>query len=458
MTDLLVLAAFVVGGLPIGLLLLTRVQALLAAAIISSVLATVAAVLHVALDLPIGLIWVVLVLASVTVITLVPRLRTRVMANLRQPVGGQEYLHLSITGVLVLFVAVLVPAPIAWDARSIWLFHGSWLTGPAVDYLDGLALPELVFSHPDYPLLGPGSMAVTWNLTGQAEDLTNGVRLIALLSLSAVAFVATATLSRITRDVHPVLTSLAFVLFTTSVLPLAAGLLDEGYLDAMQAAYVVALVAVLLPSLHERMPWRSAMLASILAVAAVNVKQEGFWFVLAVLCSFLVVSFRTQNVAKYVPLAVTLGAYGVWKVFLAANGAIDTSDASGIAGKLPELVTPGSRAWEVLGRLAATEWAIHVLPVLIVLLLALCGYFVLRRDPSRLRTALFLLIAWLGLNVIVMLTYALGDSRDVLDWWLATSFVRVIATALLLAFFAVMVVVVSVPAWRSESTKAEVVA
>lgn len=458
MISVLVMLAFIVPGAVIALLFLTRVQAIFASAIFAAVLATVAAMLHVVTDVPISLVWAVLVVLCLVIIFAFPRLRAKTMQNARSKVSQLEYVQLAAVAILVIFVVAFVPAPLGWDARSIWLFHASWLNSPAQAFLDGQTLGAIAWSHPNYPLLGPASVAVTWGLAGGAENLVLGLQASALLTILVVALSGSIALRSFASTGNTLVKSLAFIFYLMSVLTISDGLLNQGYMDPLQAVFIVAFMASLMPMLSGKITWTAAIFASVIGIGAMNVKQEGFWFTMTVLAVMLVVSLRSQYWAKYIPVGVLVAFFATWKAFLAFAQSPDTSDASGVVGRLPELLDRSSQAWGILGRIARQEASAFAFPALAILIVFVVLLLVIFPSRSAIKQATALVIIWCSVTGIVVLTYALGNTRDQIDWWLSASFSRIIGTALLITWFSVYFVVLRVlPVWSREDSPAALV-
>jgi hypothetical protein len=451
MISALALLAFVVPGAVIALIFVTRVQAIFASAVVTAVIAVVAGMLHVVTDIPIAALWGVLMALVMGTIFSVPVLRSRAIRNARGEVSRMEYLQLAAVVVLVIFVVAFVPAPLAWDARSIWLFHASWLNGPAQAFLDGQTLAAIAWSHPNYPLIGPASMAVTWGLAGGAENLVLGVQAIALLTILVVALSASLAMRAFAPTGNPLVKSLAFIFYLTSVLTISDGLLNQGYMDPLQAAFIVSFLAALMPMLSGKLTWSASIFAGIIGVGAMSVKQEGFWFTMTVVVVMLVVSLRSQYWAKYLPLAAMLLFYGVWKAFLGFAQSLDTSDATGMAGRLPELVDRSSLAWGILVRIARQEATAFALPALAIMVIFLILFLVITPTRLALKQAAALALIWCAIMAIIVLTYALGNTRDQIDWWLSASFSRIIGTCLLVTWFTVYFVVLRISPLLSSS-------
>jgi hypothetical protein len=81
--------------------------------------------------------------------------------------GGRAAARLGLLeyGCMVLLVGALLIAQLrlpqtGWDARSIWLFHAKQLVANGRMLIEDLRNPYYAFSHPEYPLLFPGWLAV----------------------------------------------------------------------------------------------------------------------------------------------------------------------------------------------------------------------------------------------------------------------------------------------------------
>lgn len=441
------LAAFILPSAVIALLFFTRVQAVFASAVVAGVLATIAGILHVVTDVPIAVLWLFLVGLTLALMASLSSLRSRVIQNARTAVSHQEYIQLVAAAALVLFVVTLVPAPLAWDARSIWLFHASWLNSPAQAFLDGQSLVAIDWSHPNYPILGPASMAVTWGFAGGGENLILGVQVIALLTILVISLAASLAIRTFAATGNPWVNSLAFIFFATSAFTVSDGLLNQGYMDPLQAVFIIALLTVILPVLSMKITWSVAIFACVVALGAMNVKQEGFWFAATVILVVLLVSWRTQYWEKYLPLAAIVIFFGLWKGFLGFIHAVDESDASGVVNRLNELLDRSSPAWGILTRIAKQEATAFLWPSFAIMVLFLLLYLFLSRTWEAAKHVVAIAAIWSIVMGIVVLTYALGNTRDQIDWWISASFSRIIGTGVLLAWFSVFFVVLRISPW-----------
>jgi hypothetical protein len=94
-----------------------------------------------------------------------PGVKRAAMASLDIWIGAA--LALMLTASLYRFWMVILETPQgAWDAWSIWNMHARFLATP---YWRGMFSNEIPWTHGDYPLLLPGSIARLWSLTGKQD-------------------------------------------------------------------------------------------------------------------------------------------------------------------------------------------------------------------------------------------------------------------------------------------------
>jgi hypothetical protein len=77
---------------------------------------------------------------------------------------------------------------VGFDTRAIWLLHARWLTHGHAFAHSAIVNPFLILSHPGYPPLVSGAMALSWQLSGDGSDRV-AVITVALLNACAL-FVA----------------------------------------------------------------------------------------------------------------------------------------------------------------------------------------------------------------------------------------------------------------------------
>lgn len=84
------------------------------------------------------------------------------------------------------------------DARSIWLVHPAWYLAGHNTTVAALRDPALAFSHPPYPPLVGGAVAISWLVSGSHSDRL-GVVILSVLNVSAVLAAACASIEVVRR-------------------------------------------------------------------------------------------------------------------------------------------------------------------------------------------------------------------------------------------------------------------
>jgi len=194
----------------------------------------------------------------------------------------------GLLAVVVLFRTLQVQPFGGWDASAIWNLHARFIFLGGVDWPGVLRSPQIVWSHPDYPMLLPAGVARSWSLVGgdtpwaaAAISVFFGVATVALL-LASVARLK----SRIAGAIGGLvlLGTPFFVTFATSQ-----------YADIPLGYFVLATLAVLV--LSERAPESLGLcaLGGILAGLAAWTKNEGWLFVIVAALVWGVVLVRRRS-------------------------------------------------------------------------------------------------------------------------------------------------------------------
>lgn len=434
---------FLIPGFILSLAFLPRVQALFASSLLASVIAIFSGMIHVWVDVPIQIVWFVASAVALFMAFLLPQSRKAIRKHLLMGWSWIEVGQMVVAFGLLALVVLYPPAPLGWDARSIWLFHASWLNDSATAFIDAQHLTAIEWAHPDYPLLGASTIAVLWGILGQGENLTLGLQIVTVITVLTAALSGSLAISNLSKTGNRWINLAAFGLLIIAGFSIGGGLFNQAYMDTLQAFVVICLMSALIPALIGRMNFTQAFFAGIVGIAAMSVKQEGFWFALIVVAVMLVISFQDQYNAKYLPLALLLGFFALWKIFLESIHSVQQADVAGISDRLPELLNFDSTAWTILMRLLANEGfaSLSKTAVLIVLF----SVAILVSNPGRVTFKLvsLLIASWLLIIAVIFLTYALAQTRDKIDWWLATSYIRVISTPILIGWFIVYVGVIT---------------
>lgn len=435
MDSILAISLFVLLALPISLLLRPIADSFLLSPLVAFCLGIVAAGLTLAFDVSLLVTYPVVALTLGIGFLGSTRCRGRMMCNARNPIDSFDLIFVSLLLVFGIGFLVHLPPPLSWDARSIWLFHASWLSHGETVFSAAQTLDSLSFSHPSYPFGGPAAIAVVWLLSGTQESLWLGVRVVAFLALTNTIFATKLLLAPYARKAQTLGLTLLATTLTALVFLSVDGNALSGYMDVFLATNLSIAFAALLAlqdNHNQRIDSHHKVLLVIAALAifaSVGIKQEGMFFSLV-----LIVAFAIAYVRKWPQVAVLLvsavASFAIWKAGIAATGGKSESDASGILSNFPELFDLNSVAWSnfsVIWNGYFKNYLIYPNLIFLVSVLALLIEPSLRRS---LRVLAFAVIAWIGNWVVTFTPYMLGESRDNLGWWLDTSFNRIVSTQL----------------------------
>jgi hypothetical protein len=202
------------------------------------------------------------------------------------------YLHglflLAIALAATTFLVAVVNNPHGdQGAWSIWNLRARFLFRAGAFWRDAFS-NDLSWSHPDYPLLLPGLIALCWTLAGQ--DSTSAPIAIAFLFTLGTAGVLTGVLG-VLRGKTQALVGGTLLLGTASFIALSASL----YSDVPLSFYILATLALL--CLQDRHPedLRFSALAGLMAGFAAWCRNEGMIFLVAVIVARVVASLRFRD-------------------------------------------------------------------------------------------------------------------------------------------------------------------
>jgi hypothetical protein len=421
-------ALFLLGSMIFCLRFLSLPQALLASPLCSGVVASLSGMFFIWVDVPIAVIWSFMSILLVLAVFSRKKSRCTIWSNALKPWTNFEILCVAMCVLYLVILGSRVPAPLFWDARSIWLFHASWFASSTADIQAAFSLESLAWSHPDYPPLGPGSIAVLWQLSGRSEHLRMGVVLLSMYPVFILSLAILRLRNAIAMAVKLDGQAFPLVLLLPIGVTLADGMIDKGYMDVIQSVSLVLIVSLFINRLTTAPSCDSAFLIIVSGFFAALSKQEGVWFLLIILLAITVVDFSQVKITMTLGFAVFPLIF-FWKHSVEHFGFAQGSDASGLFSKLNELWSLESVAYENLTKIFDQYWATMFLPMLIFLV-AGCSLIYLKRDlKARLQISIFLALSWSGSVLLILLTYSLGNTRNNLDWWLGTSFTRIIATS-----------------------------
>src|SRR5215469_3214124 len=182
---------------------------------------------------------------------------------------------------LVFFVTHSATKPHGeWDAWAIWNLHARFLYRSGELWKNAFSA-QISWSHPDYPVLLPGLIALCWTLSGGESTLTP----------VAVSFIFTFATAGVLISALGVLRGRTQAWIAGALLVGTVEFVEVGamqYADVPLSFYIVATVALL--CLQDRRPGdlRLTALAGLMAGFAAWTKNEGLLFVIAVIVARLI--------------------------------------------------------------------------------------------------------------------------------------------------------------------------
>jgi hypothetical protein len=322
-----------------------------------------------------------------------------------------------------------------WDAWSIWNLRAKFMAGPG-DAWKGAVSPLLERSHPDYPLLLSGFIAMIWKVAGDSPTWVPQATSFLFLALVLGLLVSALT---VLRSFSAALLAGFAVLASTSFLFLAT----MQYADLPLSFYLLGAIVLLLLSSREEPGSRLyRALAGFFASCAAWTKNEGILFAGLLLAVTLVLQARDGGVKsvfrRWLPLALgaapVLLLVGGFKLFLAPPAdPFLHQNAAQIAQKLGD-----AGRYSQIGKALLSDayhygqpWS-HPLLLLAILAFAL-GFRIDEKFASSIRGAAIAL-------ALVFASYcgAYLITPNDLAWHLQTSLARLYShlwpSALLLAF------------------------
>lgn len=172
-------------------------------------------------------------------------------------------------------------------AWSIWNLRARFLFRAGAFWREAFSR-DLNWTHPDYPLMVPGLVALCWKLS-RHESTDAPIAIAFLFALGTTGLLVT-TLGTLRGKAHALLAG-TLLLGTASFVALSAAL----YGDVPLSFYILATLALL--GLQDRHPedLRFSVLAGLMAGFAAWSRNEGIIFVIAVLVGRAIALLRFRN-------------------------------------------------------------------------------------------------------------------------------------------------------------------
>lgn len=307
---------------------------------------------------------------------------------------------------VTMFLGAIASTPHGEEgAWSIWNLRARFLFRAGAFWRDAFST-DLIWTHPDYPLLVPGLVALCWKLTGQ-ESMDAPVAVAFLFSFGTAGVLVSAL--GVLRGKTNALLAGTLLLGTASFVALSAAL----YGDVPMSFYILATVALL--CLQGRYPedLRFSALAGLMAGFAAWTRNEGAYFLIAVIVARVFALFRFRQQASIVPqllrmlagLAVPLAVVIVFRLRVAGPSDVFSAPVSAV---LNHIADPGRWIMTAEG-FVIVLFTLGRFLIPIVLALALYWYLVRfqvdARDRAGLATAGIALALTFAAQLLVDILY-----------------------------------------------------
>jgi hypothetical protein len=357
-------------------------------------------------------------------------------------------IHVGWTLVLVLLTLPLLSkilyTPItAWDARSIFFFHGKMIFyGNGIHSDTGFGIPANGFSHEDYPKFVSALGAMASSIFGVWNEYLPKISILMLLLGALLSIVELHHISRFSRAI------LLFIVCSDR-----DHLLSNGMMDLWVAIYSAIVVLNVIAYLSERS--RRALTAALLSAGIVaGLKNEGLALVLLIALAGAVWLATQPRDAGRLSIRKLAQCYGgvfliaalpvpLWQIHRSANGlAIDALSGEWMARVSGRLV---DGSWMTIGsslvmRTGMFWWlgAAAIASGVALLYGTRSGGPSRRWERSIASLPVAVALAYLGVLVVVFL----GTTND-LAWHLDSTVHRLAYTVQALCIVALIVAVES---------------
>lgn len=341
---------------------------------------------------------------------------------------------LALASAAIMFICYALTKPHGeWDAWSIWNLRARFLFRAGELWRDAFST-QIAWSHPDYPLMVPGIVAMCWTLARAESTLAPAA--VAFLFTFGVAGVLVATLG-ILRGKTQAFIAGTLMLGSVSVIVNGA----NQYADIPMSFYILATLGLL--CLQERYPedLRFSILAGLTAGFAAWTKNEGLLFLVAVIAARAWAIFRYGNRAALTRqlLRLAIGFLGplalitFFKLRFAPPNDLLSKQQHQIVAHLADI----SRWLYAIEAYIRAPFRIGNFLIPIILVLALYWYLLRFKVEQRDRPALATILVALGLTLVGEFAIYVALPGDV-AWQINTSLERLLQhmwPSGLLAFF-----------------------
>jgi hypothetical protein len=205
-----------------------------------------------------------------------------------------------VIAVIIFIVCTLTKPHGEWDAWAIWNMRARFLFRGGEFWRDAFS-NQIAWSHPDYPLLIPGIVAMCWTLARAESTLASSA--VAFLFTFGVVGVLIATLGILRGKIQAFI---AGILLLGGVSLIVTG--ANQYADIPLSYFILATLSLL--CLQERYPDdpRFTILAGLTAGFAAWTKNEGLFFLVALIAARAWAISRYGNRAALIPQFLRMAA------------------------------------------------------------------------------------------------------------------------------------------------------
>lgn len=434
-----VVAALLVGPgiLPARSLVGARPVGLVVAPLLTGLGCSGAAIVSVAARIPFAAA-LALVFACVWVASLA-RIRRRGPGGDGPSVGWGQVAFLA--GVATVPLLAVRRPPVDWDARAIWLLHADWLRVGGAEAASEMGNPLFNVTHPDYPPLGPATVAGVWTVL--ERDYEVGQLVVAILGMSATVVTAVAVCTVLSGAATRLATVAAGALVLAAY-GLAGASATNGYVDLVSAAALTGAAVWLLFGRRGG----DAALGVVCLAAAMMTKNEGMAAGAGVVAVLIAVKGWRRTVALGAgPLALA----ALWTVTARSVGAeSDIATTARITDLLSlDPVVIDRAAPTVVALWQRSKWEIVTAAVLTAVVAG-----VARRDRDRMvgRGPVALWAVSMFCFTTLVVVYVLSPQE--ITWYLATSAARTTVAPRLLLLVECVFAVVVLASWLSSEAPA----
>lgn len=342
--------------------------------------------------------------------------------------GTDRFIHawsiIAVAVAIVLFISFSLKSPHGgWDAWSIWNLRAKFLFRGGDHWTDGFS-PGVKWSHPDYPLLIPATIARGWSFLGIESTLTPAT--VSLLFTLAVVGLLASSISMLRGSTQAALAVLV-LLGTPTFISQGA----SQYADVPLGFFYLATLTLLVAHDNaQRSCPRLLFLAGAFSALAAWTKNEGLMFVVTVVLVRTIIVLHSRGWRAFVHQTRTFVAGllpFIAVVVLFKMSIAPPSDLLGTQGFLHVILklTDPSRYFTVLSAFLSKAYHfgggyLNAVPFLSVLLL-MSGIRLEERDRTGIATSFFVLLLMLmGYCLVYIVT-----PYD-LQWHLDTSLDRLL--------------------------------